>query len=277
MKTLVVSGGGSWGAYTVGKLYKEKKQYDTFIGTSTGSLIVAMIAAGKYEELKSGYTSITSKDIFDSNPFDEKGNIKPFHSLQRLIRGKRTIGETNNLRKLISRFWTREDYNKIINSDLDLFVTVCNISKEIDQVEYASIRDYKYEEFCDFIWASCNVPGVTSIMKDEFGFEYVDGGLLESIPLIKAAELRASEVDVFIHDSVSDYSFKKPIKNIFNLAGRVYLTVRSQLKQDDLKRAQLINSEMKVSLNYLPFEFDIHPLVFNKEKMEYWFQLGYNS
>ena len=55
-KALVISGGGSKGAFAGGVaeyLLKEKKNtYDIFLGTSTGSLMVSHLALGKIDALK---------------------------------------------------------------------------------------------------------------------------------------------------------------------------------------------------------------------------------
>ena len=55
-KALVISGGGSKGAFAGGVsqylLNKEHKEYDLFIGTSTGSLMISNLALGKLDDLK---------------------------------------------------------------------------------------------------------------------------------------------------------------------------------------------------------------------------------
>jgi len=76
MKSLVVSGGGSKGAFGGGVaqylIEEEKKEYDLLIGTSTGSLLVPFIAIKKMDILKEAYTTVTQKDIFKINPFKVK-------------------------------------------------------------------------------------------------------------------------------------------------------------------------------------------------------------
>ena len=49
---------------------KEKgKDYDLFVGTSTGSLMVSHLALGMLDELKELYTSVNQQAIFSNNPF----------------------------------------------------------------------------------------------------------------------------------------------------------------------------------------------------------------
>ena len=67
-KALVISGGGSKGAFAGGVsqylMNKEHKDYDLFIGTSTGSLMISHLALGKLDELKKLYTNVNQKTIF---------------------------------------------------------------------------------------------------------------------------------------------------------------------------------------------------------------------
>jgi len=68
MNALVISGGVSKGAYTGGiaeYLLKDcGRDYDLYIGTSTGNLLAPLLAAGKLDSAKEVFTSSTQKDIF---------------------------------------------------------------------------------------------------------------------------------------------------------------------------------------------------------------------
>ena len=67
-KALVISGGGSKGAFAGGVaqylMQNKNKKYDLFIGTSTGSLMVSHLALGMLSELKELYTNVNQKTIF---------------------------------------------------------------------------------------------------------------------------------------------------------------------------------------------------------------------
>jgi predicted acylesterase/phospholipase RssA len=72
-KALVISGGGSKGAFAGGVaqyLMKERgNDYDLFLGTSTGSLMVSHLSLGMLDELKTLYTNVNQQSIFSNNPF----------------------------------------------------------------------------------------------------------------------------------------------------------------------------------------------------------------
>jgi predicted patatin/cPLA2 family phospholipase len=71
-KALVISGGGSKGAFAGGVaqylMKEEKKEYNLFLGTSTGSLMVSHLALGKLDALKKLYTNVDQKSIFSNSP-----------------------------------------------------------------------------------------------------------------------------------------------------------------------------------------------------------------
>ncbi|HLN96396.1 MAG TPA: patatin-like phospholipase family protein, partial [Flavobacterium sp.] len=73
MKALVISGGGSKGAFAGGVaqyLMEEKKhEYDLMLGTSTGSLLIPHLALGKVDKIRDIYTNVNMKNIFNVNPF----------------------------------------------------------------------------------------------------------------------------------------------------------------------------------------------------------------
>ena len=112
MRALVISGGGSKGAFAGGiaqyLLEEEKRSYDLFLGTSTGSLLISHLALNKIAEIKEIYTNVDQSSIFNINPFlivNRKGveriKINHLNVLKNFIRGSKTFGESYNLRKLI--------------------------------------------------------------------------------------------------------------------------------------------------------------------------------
>ena len=75
-KALVISGGGSKGAFAGGVaeflMKEQQKSYDLFLGTSTGSLMISHLAANELVKLKTLYTSVNQQSIFSINPFKIK-------------------------------------------------------------------------------------------------------------------------------------------------------------------------------------------------------------
>jgi NTE family protein len=73
MKALDISGGGSKGAFAGGVaeylMKNGQKEYDLFVGASTGSLLAPLLAVGDLELAKKIYTNVTHQDIFAICPF----------------------------------------------------------------------------------------------------------------------------------------------------------------------------------------------------------------
>src|SRR5690606_34324969 len=117
-----------------------------------------------------------------------------------------------NLRKLIRKSITREEFDQLKEGEADLVVTVSNLS--LNQVEYKSIRECTYEEFCDWIWISSNYTPCMSLAKRN-GCEYADGGLGSIVPIEEALERGATEVDVVVLHTEVDYINRMSSKNPF--------------------------------------------------------------
>lgn len=73
MRALVISGGGSKGAFAGGVaqylMDELHHEYDLFVGTSTGSLLISHLALDKIADIKDVFTSVNQKSIFNSCPF----------------------------------------------------------------------------------------------------------------------------------------------------------------------------------------------------------------
>ena len=178
MKALVISGGGSKGAFAGGVaqyLMQEKQcEYDLFLGTSTGSLLISHLALQKIDKIKEIYTSVNQDSIFSNCPFTiEKKygvhtiGINHWNVLRNFYRGRKTFGESKNLHKLIKNTLTKEEFEILKNGPKEIVVTVANLS--LNQVEYKSINDYSYEDFCEWVWISCNYTPFMSLVRQLCG------------------------------------------------------------------------------------------------------------
>ena len=285
MKALVISGGGSKGAFAGGVaqylIEQECKKYDMFLGTSTGSLLVPHLAANDIGKLYDVYTNVNQKTIFNINPFiiRKKGDreyvsINFFNSLVQFIMRRRTFGESKALRRHIKKSFTKEEFEKIKSTKEDVVVTVANLSK--NRTEYKSINEFDYDEFCDWIWISCNYIPFMSLAKKN-GFEYGDGGLGCVIPIREAIKRGATEVDAIILESEGlDYNKvlgKNPFSLIINLFGHLI----DQIEKGDIAIGKLAakHRDVKLNLYYTPTKLTENSLVFNKKLMEKWWLEGF--
>ena len=287
MRALVISGGGSKGAFAGGVaqflLEEEKNKYDIFIGTSTGSLLVCHLALNKIEKIKKVYTSVNQNSIFNRCPFIIKNKngidtikINHFNVLINFLRGSKTFGESYNLRKLIRRTITKSDFLELKEGPKNIIITVTNLSS--NEVEYKSIKDSNYDDFCDWIWISCNyVPFMSLVTKNNS--EYGDGGFTSLVPIQEAISLGATEIDVIILETEVHISPKFTGKNPFSLMINLFGTLLDQVKKNDIKIGKLAasNKNVKLNLYYTPTQLTSNALVFNKINMRKWWKQGFET
>jgi predicted patatin/cPLA2 family phospholipase len=285
MRALVISGGGSKGAFAGGVaqyLLQEKKyQYDLLLGTSTGSLLIPHLALGKIDKIHSIYTNVNMDKIFDVNPFVVRHkdgldtvSINHFHVIMQFLRGRRTFGESHRLRDYIRKNFTRSEFNTLKASKTNIVVTVTNLSR--NEVEYKCIRDFDYDEFCDWIWISCNyIPFMSLVNKNEC--DYGDGGFSSLVPIREAINRGATEIDVIILETETQIA-KRPIgKNPFSLMVDLFQTLLIQVEKHDITIGKLAakNKDAKLNLYYTPIKLTDNALVFNKKHMKEWWDNGY--
>jgi len=285
MKALVISGGGSKGAFGGGVaqylMDVEKREYDILVGTSTGSLMIPQLALNQISKLHHIYTNVNQRSIFSLNPFvvrkkegREYVSINFLTTILQFLKKKRTFGESRALRRTIKKNFTAEEFKSIKKQQKDVVVTVSNLSK--NRIEYKSIKDFTYEEFCDWIWISCNyIPFMSLVKKD--GFEYGDGGLGCVVPIREAIRRGATEIDAIILESENMEHNKVLGKNPFSLMLSIYGFVLDQIEYHDISEGVLAAKHNGVQLNlyYTPTKLTENSLVFNKKLMSKWWQQGY--
>ena len=284
-KALVISGGGSKGAFAGGVaeyLLKEKKNtYDIFLGTSTGSLMVSHLALGEIDTLKKIYTEVNQRSIFNVNPFritNKNGvtivNIRHSATLLNFIRGSKTFGESKNLRKLISKKITKEIYAAILKEKKEVVVTISNFTA--NRIEYKSIKENTYENFCDWIWGSCNYIPFMSLLEKN-GHQYGDGGFGCLIPIREAIERGAKEVDAIILETEVTQINRMPIKNPFSLLFTIQEFMMEHVEKHNITIGKMSAKQNNVKLNlyYTPTVLTTNSLVFESNKMTKWWDSGF--
>ncbi len=287
MRALVISGGGSKGAFAGGvsqHLVNDLgREYDIFIGTSTGSLLVPHISIGEIDKIKNVYTNVSQDDIYNHCPFttkkDKHGNIKTsinhLNTVMMFLKKKKTFGEHKNLLKTIKNVVTEEDFYKIQHSGKHVIVTVSNLST--NKVEYKYAKDCTYEDFCEWMWASTSFVPFMSIVEKN-GFEYADGGFGNYIPIEEAINLGAKVIDVIVLAPRHHHVVKAPTRNAFDVLLRCMQFMNYQLGRHDILIGHLesiYNDDVKVNFIFSPRELTEHSFLFDPAQMKAWWQEGY--
>lgn len=287
MKALVISGGGSKGAFAGGVaeylINDQKNNYDIFVGSSTGSLLIPHLSIGEIGKIKKAYTSVQQKDVFNVCPFiikkDKEGNLKSkinhFNVLKMFLKRKKTFGETKNLRKTIGNILSTEDYNKIKSSGKKVIITASNLTRNI--VEYKHLEDHSYEDFCDWMWiSSCFVPFMSLVEKN--GCEYADGGFGNYIPIEEAISVGAKHIDVIVLQPRHRTVEHNKSRNAFDILLQSMGFMLNQIVYDDIligHMESIYNDDLHVRFFFTPRVLTEYSFYFDPNQMKSWWEEGY--
>ncbi len=286
MRALVISGGGSKGAFAGGVaqylMQELNHNYDLYLGTSTGSLLISHLALQKIDKIKDVYTSVNQDSIFSNCPFiiQKKHGvdniaINHWNVFKNFYHGSKTFGESHNLLDLIKNTLTVEEFENLKNGPKEIIVTVSNLS--LNQVEYKSINDCSYEEFCEWIWISCNyTPFMSLALKD--GCEYADGGLGNMVPIEEAIKRGATVVDAIILQTETTLFNRMPSKNAFSLLTTMFGFMLDRIERQNIRIGKFAagHNDAIINFYYTPTVLTTNSLIFNKEKMTAWWESGFN-
>jgi len=284
-KALVISGGGSKGAFAGGiaqYLIEESKQtYDVLFGTSTGSLLISHLAALRIPEIKHAFTHVTQASIFCNNPFivKQKGKlfktrINHFNVVKNFIKGRKTFGESTNLRHLIEQKITPTIFQEIKSSQKEVVVCVSNFT--LNTIEYKTLSECSYSDFLDWIWVSCNyVPFMSLVIKNKF--EYADGGFGCIIAIEEAIRRGATHVDAIMLSTEVQQLNRMRSRNAFDLLLSTLDFMGDQIMEDNILVGKLYAQEKNVQLRifHMPRVLTTNSLIFDQDEMERWWQEGW--
>lgn len=287
MKALVISGGGNKGAFAGGiaeyLIEQQKRDYDLFLGTSTGSLLLPLLSVGKVQEIRKVFSNVTQKSIFKSCPFivtkDKYGMTRTYMNhlniMKMFLKGKKTLGDSSNLLHLIRNSFSPGDFQTLRNSDKQVVATVSNLTR--NRVEYMVSHDSNYDDFCEWVWISANLAPYMSLVKKN-NCEYADGGFGNYLPLRKAIEMGATDIDAIILRTSENLVNNIPGRNVLDIFLRLFGYMINQIAVNDIEIAKMLCKQEKVRINYyfIPHVLTDNPLVFNPAQMRKWWQDGYD-
>lgn len=202
MRALVLSGGGSKGAFTAGVvkylLREQAMDFDLAVGSSTGSLVSAPALLKDYNYCANIYTSLSDTDIFKNSL---TGRILNFLGI---VEGP--VGASMApLHALLSDYYLSQGKLQAL-LDTGRTAVVATVNVRTGKVHFVSSQEVaaekiKAETFVKAIVASCCEPAFTQpiqVFKNENSpFKndlFYDGGVKEFIPLEHAVTLGADEI-----------------------------------------------------------------------------------
>ena len=231
MKTaLVVSGGGSRGAFAVGVievLWEKGWKFDIISGTSTGSLIASLATIDDIDELVKIYTSVRTKDIIRLNW------RRLFHD---------AIYDTKPLEKLIRKTMKGPRYAALMLSPVRTLL--CRVGFQSGRVIYGSQKGFvgaytdveawgNFEGYVKALLASTNEP--TLMPPVRVGVETCfDGGVREVVPFRVVKALGAEKVVVIVNGPVEAAPSMDPFTHLLKIGPRAIDLMTTEIGNDDL-------------------------------------------
>lgn len=177
----VLGGGGAWGAYEVGMLralLEAGIEPGIVIGTSVGAINGSAFAADPgldcVDRLEKVWTELDSGGVFEGSLLSRLGTA---------LRSRTHLYSNETLRRLL-----RDELGEARIEDLPLPFQCVAAS-----IERASEHWFTAGPVIDAVLASCAVPGLLPPVEID-GAHYLDGGLVDSVPLGRAVQLGARRV-----------------------------------------------------------------------------------
>lgn len=277
MKALVLSGGGSKGAYQVGALNYLLKEnnvyYDILCGVSVGAINCGFLAQYTSEEERNGIEELTdlwlelntSKIYKRWFPFGGWHGIweKSFYDSSPLIH---LIEKTINLEKI------RATGRKVNAGTISLSSGKYTVFTQDD------------DDFVKAIMASASFPGMFAPIKirDQW---WSDGGVKQITPVKTAIELGATQVDVIMTSPEQRLKHFVEEPSIIDIITRVLDLSADKIMSNDLEKALIYNqlaatgySDKKIiKMNLIRPTFNLidNLLDFDPEKIQKMMETGY--
>jgi len=257
-RALVISGGGSKGAFAVGVIKQLQQIYpslvfDIYVGTSTGSLIVPLAAIDEISLLEEIYTTQSKGTIVKELRIGDRLNTD-------------SIFDANPLWNLVNKHFTDDRYNSLQASEKKLYVnTTClqteNLTVFTNDTAATSKPGYEIRQivnsdhfrraimasacqpvFMPTIQVNKNLPG--NAEKDH---QYVDGGVRQYAGIEMAIDAGATEIFTILLSTGASEVENNNYGNLFSLIQRTIDIFMTDVGKNDL----IIPNQFNEGLQYV--------------------------
>lgn len=244
-RALVISGGGSKGAFAVGALEYLVKDlgmsFDLIAGTSTGALIAPLAVLGEIDSLVRLYTSVETHDVIRKrNPV----LAVLFHS---------SFYSSEPLEELIERELPDAKARRVLEADVQMLVTT--VSMQTGKVTYWATgpatterADVEVERIASpevlrrAVLASASEPVFLPLVRVlEGGEQHADGAVRELEPLKIAILNGATEICAIVMEPQRRMPVQRFFRRILPTAARTVELFTEEVLLNDLREAHIYN------------------------------------
>jgi len=274
-RAIVLSGGGSKGAYQMGvwkALKKLRIKYDIVTGTSVGALNAAMMTQKTFYKGLKLWNNLNSKMIFNEEKimdYNSKNGKKTY--LKKYAKG--VLNGGLDVAGLETTILNVVNIKKFYSSKIDMGLITVN-AKNLRPLILKK-KDIKREKLADYLIASASCFPAFK-MKTIDGKTYIDGGLYDNLPINLAVDMGATDI---IAVDLDEVGFKQKVKsdkvNITYIKPRNNIGIFLVFEKEMSKRAIKFgyNDTLKTfkQLDGSKFTFKKHSLDknFKKHKNDY--------
>ena len=245
----VLGGGGLRGAVEVGMvraLAETTIRPDLVVGTSIGSINGAIIASGPLTEMADRLTSmwdeLTESGVLREGPMSRVANA---------VRHRTHLHSNQAMRRLIGDWLPHSTFEELP------IPFQCSAAC----IETSSEWWFDSGPLIDALLGSCAVPGLLPPVEVG-GQHYIDGGVVNSIPISRALELGATTIYV-LHVGNIDAPLRVP-KNAWDVAFVAFEISRRHRFHRDIE-----NLPDGVTIHVLPTGLDPHAKFNDASKLKY--------
>lgn len=250
-KALVVSGGGSKGAFAVGVIKRLARDFpdvdfDIYVGTSTGALAVPLAALGDIALLEKLYTSVHTQDIVWA------GNIIDRFLNDISIYDARPLGE------LVKQYYNDANCQKLFDSGKEVFLlTTClQTGKAVAWTtqepplisDYEFMRTANFTEFRKAVVASANQPVFMQPVEIKENAQpvrqYVDGGVREYLGVQIAIDAGADEIFAISLSPVQKVDTATRYTKTFPILQRTLDILSEDVGSNDIRLPRVYNKAL---------------------------------
>jgi hypothetical protein len=290
---LLISGGGSWGAFGGGTLARINGDYDIVVGMSTGSLLAPLTALKEWELLKTNYTTLKYHDIIDHCWYKPKlikkhGRLSTLPIIITLLLREKTVYTSNVLKKTIDKFFPENFFQELRLEGKEIIIAAQNYAEIPSVLHYFSSNDVEYLELKDWMWCGANFPYFTSLVKkswqsDSGSFHvglWNGGGLSDFIGVDQLMMKGLTEIDIILHRERTERKLEgNPVNNLIHNITTSVDVIRYNIELEYFyERIKRLNRQgAKVNVYWLPRNLNTSQMFYDQKEMLAWWEEGYDS
>lgn len=277
MRAVVLSGGGSKGAYQIG-VWKALRQlnikYEIVAGTSVGALNGAMMVQKNYYKAYKLWSNISMEKMFDGKFENYDDTISLYKEyFKNFVKNKGA--KPSGLDTIVTSILNKK---RFYNSKIDFgLITFNKTNKKPKILQKKDIPENKLKDY--LIASSSAYPAFTT--REIEGKEFIDGGYYDNIPINLAIDMGADEAIVVDLTTIGlRKATKKKIKTIKIIPRNdlgSFLLFDKDLARRNIKYGY--NDAMKVFNKYegYKYTFKLHSIEKFKTKYKETFTYTFNK